>query len=364
MPHDIIHHIRYSCHIPAVLEKGKRKEKDEDIRQEGEDPAHTGYDPVHDQGFQQGRCPHSLKPIADKAAEPFQRCLKITFQPVAHSKCQEKYKRHNKEKDREPQPLPGHKPVRLLRTLLFLALIDQSLLDHFLYEIILFIDNVLLVTAVRDPRQIRRVLLQHRPVLFQSLDGMPAHILHLRIFLPVFLDHCIDLVLDLIIIHHRVFTVMVMFMAGPVRVMVDERSGLCIFIVVSHRVHEDLQPAPLPRRNRDRGDPQHFRQTVQVEFHAPLFHHIHHVQSQHDRLAQLDQLEGQIQVPLQAGSVHHIHDHIHLIAHDALPGHLLFHRIGGQAVNTRQVDQLELLSLVGSLPLLLLHCNSGPVRDL
>src|SRR5699024_1642120 len=52
------------------------------------------------------------------------------------------------------------------------------------------------------------------------------------------------------------------------------------------------------------------------------------------------------------------------ITHDTLSGNLFFHCIGSKAVDTGQIDQLELLPLVKGLPLFLLHRNARPVGDL
>ena len=130
--------------------------------------------------------------------------------------------------------------------------------------------------------------------------------------------HRVDLVFNRVLIHHGILAVMVMPVSGAVRMMMDKRALLCIFIVVGHSVHQDLQSCPFPCRYGNGGDPQHFRQSVQIDLHPPLFHHIHHIERQHHRLPQLDQLQGQIKISLQAGRVCHVNNDIHLIAHNTL----------------------------------------------
>ena len=239
----------------------------------------------------------------------------------------------------------------MLRALCLLALIYQDLIDHFFDKVVLLINDILLVAPVHDPLCIHRMPLQDRLVLFQHLDRMPAHIFHLRLAGAELLDDGVDLVLDDVIVHHGVLTVVIVLMPRLLRMMVDERPLLRIFLVMGDCMHQDLQAAAFARRHRDRRDAQHLRETVQVDLHAPLFHHVHHIERQHHRLAKLNELQRQVQVPLQAGRIHHIHDHIHLVAHDALAGHLLLHRIGGQAVDARKRPAFFLL-----------HGHARPVR--
>ena len=106
---------------------------------------------------------------------------------------------------------------------------------------------------------------------------MPAHVLHIRIFFAVFLNDRINLVLDHIIIDHGIFIVMVVPVPGLLRVVMDKRSRLCVIIVMCHRMHQNLQPAPFSGGNRDRRDAQHLRQAVQVDLHTSFLDYIHHI---------------------------------------------------------------------------------------
>ena len=96
--------------------------------------------------------------------------------------------------------------------------------------------------------------------------------------------------------------------------MVDKGTLLCMVLVMSHCMEQDGQPGFFPGGDRDGRNAQHLRKTVQVDLHAPLLHDIHHVQRQHNGFSQLNELESQVQVSLQTGGVHHIHDDIHLVA--------------------------------------------------
>ena len=100
---------------------------------------------------------------------------------------------------------------------------------------------------------------------------------------------------------------------------------------------------------------------MQVDLHSSFFYNIHHIQRHNHWFSQLQKLQSQIKVPLQSRSVHHIDDHIHLISQDILAAHLLLHGVGGQAVGSRKVHQLELMVVVFHRPFHLFHRHSRPV---
>ena len=144
-----------------------------------------------------------------------------------------------------------------------------------------------------------------------------------------------------------------MVVAGGLRALAVLVVGCC--------VHQDVQAGFPAGGYRDHRDAQHFRQAVQVDLHAPLLDNVHHVQGQDHRLAQLDQLQSQIQVALQGRGVRHIDDHIHVVAQYVLPGHLFLHGVGGQAVGAGQVHQFVLVVVELENALLFLHRYTGPV---
>ncbi|GFI51529.1 hypothetical protein IMSAGC020_02743 [Lachnospiraceae bacterium] len=104
---------------------------------------------------------------------------------------------------------------------------------------------------------------------------------------------------------------------GFAGVVMDEGALLGILAVVGDGVHQNGEPAPFPCRYRDSRDAQHLGKAVKVDLHAPFFHDIHHVKSKHDRLAEFYELQSQIQVPLEAGSVNDVDNDVNLVAHDA-----------------------------------------------
>ena len=81
-------------------------------------------------------------------------------------------------------------------------------------------------------------------------------------------------------------------------------------LMVSRRVQQGVEARALAGRYRNHRNTKHFRQAVQINFHTAFFDNIHHIQRQYDRLAQFQDLQGQIQVPFQTGSIDDIYDDI------------------------------------------------------
>ena len=152
--------------------------------------------------------------------------------------------------------------------------------------------------------------------------------------------------------------------AAHVPVLVDQPVRAGAAPVVGGGVEQGVQPRPAPGGHGDHRRPQHLGQAVEVDLHPPLLHDIHHVQCKNDRLAQLDELQRQVQVAFQTGSIDDVDDHIYFIAHNTFPGNSLFHSIGSQAVDTWQVNKLEFLPFVDRFPFFLLYRYAGPVGNL
>ena len=130
------------------------------------------------------------------------------------------------------------------------------------------------------------------------------------------------------------------------------------------RMDQDIKACPFSGRNRNNRDSQHFRKTVQVDLHSPLFHDIHHIQRHDHRFSKFQQLQRQVKIPFQCRCVHHINDHIHLITQNKLPGYLLFHCIGSQTVGSRKIHQFEFMAMVLHGSFYFFHRHARPVGHL
>ncbi len=240
----------------------------------------------------------------------------------------------------------GQKPVYFIRGGRLFTLVEKGFLHHLFNIGILALYNFLLITPVRHMDHRHGMFLFYLLVIFQYLDGMPSGGRMVRITLLHHAFQCLDLLFDL----RRIIQNVVLH---P------------LLAVVDHRMKQNIQSGAPGRRNRHyRNISQHFGQTVHVDLHPPLFHHVHHVQRQDDGLPKFQKLQGQVQVPLQGGRVHHVYDGINVVIHGTFPGDLLLNGIAGQGVDSRRVHNGDIGILIACLAFHPLHCNPGPVCNL
>ena len=105
------------------------------------------------------------------------------------------------------------------------------------------------------------------------------------------------------------------------------------------------------------------RQLLYVDHVAALLDDIHHVQRDNDRNAHLEQLGGQVQVALDVGSVHQVHDGLRLLVYEVITCNDLLQRVRREGVDTRQVGDQDFLVAL-ELAFLLFHGNTRPVADI
>ena len=103
-------------------------------------------------------------------------------------------------------------------------------------------------------------------------------------------------------------------------------------------IHELRHALPLRRRDRHDGDAQRLAHLLHVDGAAVGVHLVHHVQRQHHRHAQLEQLQRQVQVALDVRGVHDVDDAVRLLVDDKIARDDLLLRIRTQGVDARQVD--------------------------
>ena len=105
------------------------------------------------------------------------------------------------------------------------------------------------------------------------------------------------------------------------------------------------------------------RQLLYVDHVAALLDDIHHVQRDNDRNAHLEQLGGQVQVALDVGGVHQVHDGLRLLVYEIITRNDLLQRVRREGVDTRQVGDQDFLVAL-ELAFLLFHGNTRPVADI
>ena len=122
-----------------------------------------------------------------------------------------------------------------------------------------------------------------------------------------------------------------------------------------------VQILPRPGGDRDHRHPQLVGQLGKVDLIPVPGHLVHEVQRHHHGPLQLQQLGGQVQVPLDVGGVHNVDDGVRPLAHDEVPGHDLLHGIGGQGVDAGQVHDGHRVAVHRGPTLLFLHRHPRPV---
>ena len=93
----------------------------------------------------------------------------------------------------------------------------------------------------------------------------------------------------------------------------------------------------LRRRNRNHRYPQHLFHLVDQNRSAVFPHLIHHIQCKHHRNIQLHQLHGQIQIPLNIGSIHNVDDSLRMFIQHKISCNNLLTGIGGHGIDSRKI---------------------------
>ena len=75
-------------------------------------------------------------------------------------------------------------------------------------------------------------------------------------------------------------------------------------------------------------------------------------------------MKGQIEITFQTGSVNDIYNDINFITHNTFSRYSFFHCIRSQTVDSRKVNETELLIFIGRETFFLFHCDTGPVSYL
>ena len=364
MGHDALHDVGHARHVSAVLQQSQAEEKYQYVRQEGHYRAHARDDAVHDQRGYHRTCVHRRQAVRDRAAQPVYQQLQPALQPVAQRERQQEGQRHDAQEHGYAPDLAGQYGVRLLGQHVLALLVQQHLAYYLAYEVVLLVYDVRLVAAVERLRQVHRVLFAYLLVRLQQLYGVPAIIWQVRVAPLQLGDDLVYLVFYLVGVDHRELAVVVVGMVRDLRVLVYQPVRRRLVLVVYRRVHQHVQAAALARRHRHHRDAQHLREAVQVYLHAALFHDVHHVQRHDHRLAQLQQLQGEVEAALQRAGVHDVYNDVHLVAEYEAPGDRLLHRVGGKRVGARQVDQVYALPLELYLSFHLLYRDARPVGHL
>ena len=152
-----------------------------------------------------------------------------------------------------------HDLINPIRACRFPVLIKKHFFHYFLNILVFFPGNYLFIAVFCKGIHFQWMILLHFLIILQKLYRVPADgrmigITGLHSFFQFrkLLLHLFSIIQDILF---RAFLVM-----------------------VHNRMHENIKARPPCRGNRHYRDiPQHFGQTVQIDFHPPFLHDIHHV---------------------------------------------------------------------------------------
>ena len=97
-----------------------------------------------------------------------------------------------------------------------------------------------------------------------------------------------------------------------------------------------------------------------IELIPVLAHKIHHVDGNHHRDSEFDELGCEIEVSLEVRAIHDVQDGIGPFAYQIVSGNHLFKSIWREGVDSGKVGDCDVIGLF-ELTLFLFDCDSGPV---
>ena len=362
--HDTLHDVGDARHIAAVLQKREAEEEYQDVRQEGHDCAHTCDYAVDDEGAYDLARVHRREQGAHRSAERVYAQLEPALEPVAHREGEEEGEGHDKQEDGDAPDPARQDGVGPLGEDVALLLVQKHLVDYLADKVVFLVDYVGLIAPVEHLREVHGVFLADLLVALEELERVPAVVLQVRIAPGELGDNLVNLVLNLVGVHHGVLAVVVVPVVRDLAVLVYEPVRMRLADVVLRRVHERVEAAALARRDGHDGDAQHLGQAVQVYLHAALFDDVHHVQRHDHGLAQLEELQSEVEAALERAGVHDVYHDVDLVREDEAARDGLLHRVAGERVGARQVDEVDVRAVEIEPPLDLLDRDARPVGHL
>ncbi len=345
--HHLVHDEGRAGHIARVLHEGDEEVEDDDVGQEDDHASHAADDAIHDQVLER-----SLRHVASE--EVSQLCHQPFDPPhgvAAQTEGGLEHHPEEEEEERESKIFVCDQGVNQLR-----AIGDEGLLTECLFQSsrnktvagvgegrfgilaqqLLNVESFF-VPACEDCAVVRQSAqaLLHLFVTFQQFDAEIA----LR-HVPLVCRAALHLPL-----HHGD-----RFLQHPsVRY-----QHMCMFFLLingDHPLQQLGDPfSSFPHGGNDRGVDEVGESPV-IEGAPALLQLIVHVQGDHYRHLQVDQLGGEVEVPFQGGGRYHVDDDVGLLLQDMLPHEQLFRGVCREGVGSRQIDQREGVSVVLQRPL-------------
>ena len=107
-------------------------------------------------------------------------------------------------------------------------------------------------------------------------------------------------------------------------------------------LHQIIHALVFDGTDGDDRDSQLIRHFFDVDGAAVVAHFVHHIQCQHHRNVQLNQLQSEVQVSLNVGGVHNVDDPVRLFIEQEISRDDLLVGVRPQGINARQVHHCSL----------------------
>ncbi len=361
LPQQPVHDEGHPGHVARVLQDGQEEEKGHDNGQKAQYAAHSGEDAVDDQAVD-----HGIDAVGGQSrAGEFRHLVDAQAQPVGQrgaddAEGQPEHQEHDTEEHRQSGVLARQHLVQLHAPVMLPALmaLHHGGGHHALDEGVAHIrqGGVAVQTGLRLHLQdavfqqlllvlVQLQLVRHGRVPLHQLGGAEpgGQSRPVGVVLNE-MDDGVDAAVD-----RRLRRAEVRHLG------IDPAPG------GGHRLVDQLRHAlAFGGGDGHHGDAQLGAEPLHVDGAAVGPDLVHHVQGQHHGHPQLQQLEGQIQVPLDVGGVHDVDDAVGLSVEDEIPGDDLLLGVGPQGVDARQVHHRAVL-LAPDLAHLLVHRHAGEV---
>ncbi|CDD53729.1 putative uncharacterized protein [Ruminococcus sp. CAG:379] len=140
-------------------------------------------------------------------------------------------------------------------------------------------------------------------------------------------------------------------------------GALLVLGNVERMVDQLVNALILGGRNGHHRHPQCLLHFIDEDGTAILPHLVHHIQRHHHGNIQLQQLHGQVQIPLNVGSVHNIDDAPGFFLENELPCDDLLAAVGRHGINAGQVRDPG-IGMADDLPILPIHRHAGKIAHM
>ena len=146
-----------------------------------------------------------------------------------------------------------------------------------------------------------------------------------------------------------------------VDVDVAGHSRVVVLVDVNDGVEQLVYALAAAAHRRDYGHTEQMSQGDGVELVSACLQLVVHIQGHYHAEVHVNDLGGQVEVPLQVGGIHHIDDHVGNILDQVLADVQFLRAVGREGVGAGQIHQDKAVALVLKMPLFSIDCDTAVV---